>query len=113
MEVSLEPGAVVWARLSPTEGREQGGHRPVLVVSSPGHLMAVTTLLVGLPITGRQREWPNHVAVDGPSGLDRPSWVMTEQPRTLARHRVTSPSGAVSPACLAAVRVYLGDFLDL
>jgi mRNA interferase MazF len=53
------------------------------------------------------------VLVEGPSGLDRPSWIMTEQPRTISRDRLTSISGSVDPVCFASVRTWLGDFLDL
>ncbi|MGO2683509.1 MAG: type II toxin-antitoxin system PemK/MazF family toxin [Microbacterium sp.] len=107
------PGMVAWATLEPVRGREQGGHRPVLVVASAGYLDAVTTLVIALPITTTDRGWPNHVRVEGPSGLERPSWIMTEQPRTLSRERLTGGAGSVSAGCLASVRTWLGDFLDL
>jgi len=112
-DLELTPGAVAWASLDPGRGREQGGHRPVLVVASAGYLDAVTTLVIVLPITSVDRGWPNHVPVEGASGLDRSSWVMTEQPRTLSRDRLTTISGQVSSSCLDAVRTWLGDFLDL
>jgi mRNA interferase MazF len=103
----------MWAHLEPVLGREQGGRRPVLVVASAGYLDAVTTLVITLPVTTVDRGWPNHVPVGGPSGLDRPSWIMTEQPRTLSRERLTAAAGRVSEECLAAVRTWLGDFLDI
>ncbi|WP_434811892.1 type II toxin-antitoxin system PemK/MazF family toxin [Microbacterium sp. bgisy189] len=109
----LAPGAVAWAALEPVRGREQGGHRPVLIVASQGYLDAVTTLVIALPITTVDRGWPNHVRVDGPSGLDRPSWIMTEQPRTLPRDRLTGIAGEVTDECLVTVRTWLGDFFDL
>ena len=109
----LAPGVVAWAALEPVRGREQGGRCPVLVVASAGYLDAVTTLVIVLPITTTDRGWPNHVRVEGSSGLDRPSWVMTEQPRTLSRDRLTGVAGEVSIDCLGAVRTWLGDFLDL
>lgn len=112
-EPALAPGVVGWASLEPVRGREQGGHRPVLVVASAGYLDAVTTLVIVLPLTTTDRGWPNHVLADGPTGLDRPSWVMTEQPRTLARDRLTLPCGHVSSSCLDAVRRWICDFLDL
>jgi len=112
-EAELAPGVVAWASLEPVRGREQGRHRPVLVIASAGYLDAVTTLAIVLPITTTDRGWPNHVRVDGHSGLDRPSWIMTEQPRTLSRDRLTRISGHVSTDCFAAVRMWLGDFLDL
>ena len=109
----LAPGAVAWAALEPVRGREQGGHRPVLIVASQGYLDAVTTLVIALPITTVDRGWPNHVRVDGPSGLDLPSWIMTEQPRTLSRDRLTGIAGEVTDECLATVCTWLGDFFDL
>lgn len=112
-ELELAPGVIAWAALEPVRGREQGGHRPVLVVASAGYLDAVTTLVIALPITTTGRGWPNHIRVDGPSGLDRPSWIMTEQPRTLTRERLTGIAGVVSADCLASVKTWLGDFLDL
>lgn len=112
-DLELAPGVVACAALEPVRGREQGGHRPVLVVASEGYLDAVTTLAIVLPITSVHRGWPNHVRVEGASGLERPSWIMTEQPRTLARERLTWIAGAVSDGCLLRVRTWLGDFLDL
>ena len=112
-DLELAPGVVAWAALEPVRGREQGGHRPVLVIASAGYLDAVTTLAIALPITTVDRGWPNHIRVDGPSGLDKPSWIMTEQPRTLSRDRLTKIAGRVTPECLAATRAWLGDFLDL
>lgn len=112
-DLDIAPGAVAWATLEPVRGREQGGHRPVLVVASAGYLDAVTTLVIVLPISTVDRVWPNHIAVDGPSGLDRPSWIMSEQPRTLSRDRITGIAGEVSKDCLNAARVWLSDFLDL
>ena len=109
----LAPGVIAWASLDPIRGREQGGHRPVLVVASAGYLDAVTTLVLVVPITTVDRGWPNHVRIDEDSPLDRPSWAMTEQIRTLSRDRITSASGVVTEECLAAVRVWLADFLDL
>ena len=85
----------------------------MLIVASAGYLDAVTTLVIVLPITTTDRGWPNHVRVEGPSGLDRPSWVMTEQPRTLSRDRLAGVAGHVSFDCLGEVRTWLGDFLDL
>lgn len=85
----------------------------MLIIASAGYLDAVTTLVIVLPITTTDRRWANHVRIDGPSGLDRQSWVMTEQPRTLSRDRITGVAGEVSIECLTAVRTWLGDFLDL
>jgi len=112
-DLELGPGVVAWASLEPGRVREQGRHRPALIVASSGYLDAVTTLAITLPVMTRDRGWPNHIRVDASSGLDRPSWIMTEQPRTLTRDRITGIAGHVSSKCLAQVRTWLADFLDL
>lgn len=98
--------------LEPIRGRGQGGHCPVLIVASDGYLVALTTLVIVLPTTTTDCGWPNQVRVEGPSGPDRSSWLVTEQLRTLSRDRLTGVAGEVSIDCLAAVRTWLGDFLD-
>ena len=112
-DLDLAPGVVAWATLEPVRGREQGGRRPVLVIASTGYLDAVATLVIVLPISTVDRGWPNHIVIDGPSGLDRPSWIMSEQPRTLSRDRITGIAGHVSQECLNTARLWLSDFLDL
>ncbi|GGH42177.1 type II toxin-antitoxin system PemK/MazF family toxin [Microbacterium album] len=108
----LLPGRVVWGDLDPVEGREQGGRRPLLVVSSQDHLDTVTLLVTVVPITSRDRGWSNHVRIEPAVGLPRESFAMTEQVRTIARSRVRSYGGVVAPATLAAVRMWINDFLN-
>jgi mRNA interferase MazF len=111
--VELATGDVVWATLEPVRGREQGGHRPVLVVASNGFLGAVTTLAIVLPISSKDRGWPNHVRMTGPTLLPVPSWAMTEQVRTISRDRMSGRAGHVDEACLVVIRQYLRDFFGL
>lgn len=113
MTVPLRRGTVVWARLDPSSGREQAGHRPTLVVATDAYLNAVTTLAIVLPVTTTDRGWPNHVLLRGGTGLTAGSWAMTEQPRTISRSRITGVCGAVDEATMADVAVYLRDFLGL
>lgn len=112
-EIELSPGSVVWVDLDPVEGREQGGRRPFLVIAGARHLQLVDPLVVGLPVTTADRGWPNHVRLHGQTGLDRPSWAMTEQPRTISRRRVGAVAGSVTPATLRVARQWLADLLDI
>jgi mRNA interferase MazF len=107
----LAPGDIWWAELDPVRGREQSGRRPVLVVSSAEYLRAVTTLVIVVPITTVDRSWPNHIGL-GDCGLPKPSWAMTEQPRTLSRERLVGQAGRVGRATLAQVRSWLSDFVQ-
>jgi len=110
--MELFPGDVVWVDLDPARGREQGGIRPGVVISSASYLRAVTALAIVIPVTTRERSWPNHVAVGGRSGLNAPSWAMTEQPRSISRERILRWTGSVDDDTFAAIRLYLGDALD-
>ena len=59
--ISLETGSIVWAELGEGVGREQGGRRPVVVISSADHRALVPDLVAVVPATGVDRGWPNHV----------------------------------------------------
>lgn len=111
--MELFPGQVVWVGLDPTRGREQGGTRPAVVVASTAYLQVVTALAVVVPCTTRERGWPNHVPLGGPTGLTTPTWAMTEQPRTLSRDRVLRVSGFVDDETLGMIRLHLADVFDV
>lgn len=112
-DTATVPGEVVWATLAQTTGREQDGHRPVLVVSSEMYLRVVTALAVVVPLTSVDRGWPNHVPVRGAHRLPTRSWAMTEQVRAIDRSRITGRAGYADAATMHEVGVYLGDFLGL
>lgn len=110
----LVRGAVVWVDLSPTRGREQHGTRPALVVSSLGYLMSVRDLVIVLPLTTVDRGWPHHVPVTGDLiKLAKPSFAMTEQPRTISKERIARRSGLADAQTVTAVDQWLRDFIGL
>lgn len=97
------PGQVIWVALDPSAGRDQGGRRPALVISSLDHLHVVDSLLIVVPCTTTNRSWPNHIRLTGPIELTESTFAMTEQPRTLARSRVVGDAGFVDEQCLTQV----------
>jgi len=111
---AIQRGAVVWVDFDPSRGREQRGSRPALVVSSDDYLTAVPDLVIVVPITSVDRDWPHHVRLEGPRlELAKVSFAMTEQPRTIARERISRQAGAVAVPTLAAVDRWLQEFLGL
>ena len=108
----LRQGAVVWAWLDPNVGREQSGRRPVVVIASDGYLDVVTTLVIAVPVSRNDRGWPNHVRLSGVPELGD-SFAITEQPRTISRERLAGSIGQVDEDCLAEIKQWLADFLDL
>jgi mRNA interferase MazF len=112
----LQPGAVVWALLSPVVGSEQQRHRPAVVVSSAGYLSSVTPrigLVIVVPATTVEHGWRHHVPMTGPTGLDRPSWALTDQPRTVSTNRISGVAGRVDDTTAAAIGRALRLFLHL
>lgn len=111
--VSLHTGDVVWADLGEARGRGQAGRRPVVVVASNAHLAIAATLAIVVPVTTRDRGWPNHVPLTGPTGLESESFALTEQIRVIARDAIVGAAGSIDEDCLRRIRLYLQDFLEL
>lgn len=107
----LYPGDVWWAWLGQPEGREQGGRRPVVVISGPTYLKTADTLVMVVPVTTVRRGWPNHIVLDGSGPAN--GVAMTEQARTISRSRLKAAAGRVSPTCLTSIRQWVIDFLEM
>jgi len=107
-------GALGWVDFSPTQGREQHGTRPALVVSSENYLASVPDLVIVVPVTSVDRDWPHHVPIRGADiDLAKTSFAMTEQPRTISRGRLARLAGHADAATIAEVDQWLRDFIEL
>lgn len=86
-------GDVYWADLDPVRGHEQGGLRPVLVIS-PESLNTPSQTPIVLAITGRspRAAFPLSSPLPG-SFKPRPSWVKINQVRTVSVDRFGSRIG--------------------
>jgi mRNA interferase MazF len=112
--MSARRGEVWLARFDPTEGREQAGVRPALVLSVDSFNASRAGLVTVLPITSKPRPGnPFRIEVRSPEGgLTAVSYILGEQTRTISTARLVKPLGMVSVATMAkvadAVRVLLG-----
>jgi mRNA interferase MazF len=108
----LTSGDVLLCDLNPVAGREQGGIRPVVVVSH--HRYAVIPgLFLAVPLTSRDRGLDHHVEVpaDDDTGLKRVSYAMTEQVRAMSDQRAGRRLGQVSDETLRTISRYLHLFI--
>ena len=81
----MKRGDIYLVTLDPTEGREQQGHRPVLVVS-PAEFNEATKLPVILPITSGGK-FARRIGFAVPiSGIKTTGVVRCDQPRVLDLH---------------------------
>lgn len=112
----MRRGEVYDARLDPAEGSEQGGSRPVVVVSRDA-LNASSPVVLVVPCTtartGRKL-YPSQALLRAPDGgLDADSIALGEQLRALDKRRLGRRRGALSAASMEQVDRALLIVLDL
>jgi mRNA interferase MazF len=109
-------GEVYDARLDPTEGAEQAGARPVVIVSRDA-INASSPVVIVVPCTtyrpGR-RLYPSQVLLHAPDGgLGVDSVALGEQVRALAKSRLGRQRGLLSQQALTQLDRALLIALDL
>jgi mRNA interferase MazF len=95
-------------------GHEQGGRRPAVVVGSATHCRFPIDMALVAPMTTRDRGLDHHVRIDSAhSGLNRPSWVRTEEITAVSTERFTGskPLGRVSDTEIARLREWLREMV--
>jgi mRNA interferase MazF len=89
-------GEIYWANLNPVRGREQGGVRPVLIISHDVFNQRSGTV-IAMAITSQPQRAGFPLTYPVPSGiLPQPSWVKISQVRTLSTERLRDQVGQVS-----------------
>ena len=109
-------GDVFKANLEPHEGSEQGGTRPVVIVSRDA-LNAASPLVVVCSITdaaNKKKVYPSHVRVSaGNGGLTLDSIVICEQIRAISKTRLRQVMGKFDRAVMTNIEAALKITLDL
>lgn len=110
----MKRGNIMWAAPDPHIGREQTRRRPVLIVSSDGALASIPHVVTTVPLTTRERAWASRIPVTGPkTGLDRSTWAICEQVRTISTERLGESLGAADVPTMQRVDKVLRYLLDL
>lgn len=109
-------GDVFDAHLEPVQGSEQGGTRPVVVVSRDA-INNSSPVVVAVPITdaaNKKRIYPSHVPVtSGTGGLAMDSIVVCEQVRAISKNRLKGYRGKFDRTILTRIDAALKITLDL
>jgi mRNA interferase MazF len=108
----LISGDLLLCDLNPVAGREQGGIRPVVVVSHRRYAV-IPGLFLAVPLTSRDRDLEHHVEIpaDDVTGLKQVSYAMTEQIRAISDQRAGRQLGKVDSETLSAISRYLHLFV--
>jgi mRNA interferase MazF len=104
----------IWSvNLDPTQGREQAGRRPALVLSVDQFNHGPAELVVVIPITSKAKGIPFHVPVNPPEGgLNQLSFIKCEDVRSISKERLIQRLGVVTDQTMDEVedrvRILLG-----
>lgn len=112
--VTPKRGEVWYADLEPVVGREQGGRRPVLIVSEDDFNAGHAELVLATAITSTDRGIRRHVFVQPPEGgLRVPCFIKCEDTCSISKGRLGDRLGEVSETTMAQVEEILRALLDL
>ncbi len=104
-------GEVYWANLDPTQGQEQSGQRPVLILSRDSfNKYSGTVIAVALTSQKPKAGFPFTLELSS-SSLPKKSWIKITQIRTLSVLRLTQKIGDVSLEEIEKVIVGLNEIL--
>lgn len=93
---TVKKGEIYYADLSPIQGSEQGGIRPVLIIQNDiGNKYSPTTIICVITTRKTKAEIPTHLYLGARFGLKQESIALLEQIRTIDKTRLKTKIGAV------------------
>lgn len=106
-------GEIRWADLNPTVGREQSGHRPVLVVSrNIFNQRSGTVIAMALTSQQQRAQFPLTYEL-AKTKMSKRSWVKISQIRTLSVARIGKKLGNAEPEELAHIIDGLNEIIEV
>ena len=90
---------IYYCNLNPTEGSEQKGVRPVIIVSNDAvnHNLPVSTVIPVSSIKPDAKIYPTEIYLPSDmTGLPRDSVAMLQQIRTVSHNRLTNRAGIIT-----------------
>jgi mRNA interferase MazF len=106
-------GEIWWADLNPVRGHEQGGKRPVLIISN-NSFNARSGTVIAFAITSQPQRARFPLTYELPIGiLPKPSWVKMGQVRTISTERLSTKIAEISveelDRMIAGLNELIGD----
>ena len=112
----MKRGEIYDARLEPVEGSEQGGTRPVIVVSRDV-INVYSPVVLAVPCTTYRPQktiYPTQVLIQSPNGgLNKDSLAMADQVRVLSKTRLIQLRGTLNQEIIQQLNQALIIALDL
>ena len=95
-EKVMKRGEIYHADLNPVFGSEQGGYRPVLIIQNNRGNQHSPTVIVAAITSQPKTKLPTHVPINGIRGLEKESFVLLEQIRTVDKRRLDDYVGRLN-----------------
>lgn len=100
----INRGDIYFCNLDCTQGSEQGGVRPVLVIQNDmGNKFSPTVIVAAITSSIKKTHLPTHIVLEDVDGLPKKSVVLLEQIRTLDKTRLKNKIGTLSEKTLKKV----------
>jgi mRNA interferase MazF len=104
-------GEIYWADLNPTNGHEQAGIRPILIISNYiFNERSSTVIALALTSNPQKAGFPLTLEIDNPE-LPKKSWVKISQIRTLSIMRMKRKICEISPEVLDQIIEGLNEII--
>ena len=111
MDGSILRKEIYWADLNPIRGKEQGGIRPVLVISNNiFNQRSGTTVILAITSVKPRVKYPLVLELDSPS-LPKRSWVKITQIRTISNERIGNYIGQISTQQMSEIVEAINDLI--
>lgn len=108
----MKQGEIWYANLNSTEGSEQAGFRPVVIIS--GNLLnQYLNVVIVCPITSQVKDYKGNVILSPgkTNGLKKRSEILVFHVRSLANHRLRENIGKIKPDQLQQLIQGLNEML--
>jgi mRNA interferase MazF len=105
----------IWeSDLNPSRGHEQGGTRPVLIISADAFNQGPSGLVIVVPLSTKDKNVRSQVPIEkGEGGLKAKSFIKCEAIRSISTERLQGRWGTVSPVTMGAVEDRLRILMSL
>ena len=95
---TIKRGELYYADLGQGVGSEQNGYRPVVIIQNDvGNKHSPTVIVAAVTSKNSAKsKLPTHYEIGHEAGLEAPSIILTEQLRTIDKHRLTTYIGTLT-----------------
>lgn len=110
----LTRGEVWHAELDPVVGHEQGGSRPIVIISANHFNLNASRLIYAVPVTRIGRNNPLHVTITPPEGgLRHESYALCDMMRSISAGRLNYFMGRIDHETVDEILDRLGIVLGI